>query len=463
MGDKRLGRIAAHGTMVAVSYRFSRLDLWVFGYYLMLGWRSLRANVILTTLVVIAIGIGIGASMTMLTIFLNVSGDPIPDKSAQLFTPQIDNWGPANPVPKMRDDKLPLELSYIDAIGLMRAHAAKRQTAITSTRLAVTPPDPRQLPFTVSARATYTDFFSMFEVPFQFGAPWNASEDEGRVPLVVISRELNDRLFAGANSVGRSLRLGTDVYKVAGVMNHWAPVPRFYDLQGGISASEAQIYLPFTLAIAWRMPHGIQCPPGKELGSGPDALLSSECVWIQLWVELPTPDSVRAYRAFLQSYADSQRRDGRFDWPGRIALRDVRQWLSYNHVLTTEVRALTGASLAFLLVCLLNAMGLMLAKFMARSAMVSVRRALGADRGAIFGQCFVETIVIGMAGGTLGLGLMAFGVIGTESLMPQLPVRLGFGDVLICVGVAVGATVLAGLYPTWKACQLQPAWQLKAH
>lgn len=434
----------------------------MFGYYLILGLRSLRGNVILTTLIIIAIGIGIGASMTMLTIFLNVSGDPIPGKSAQLFAPQIDNWGPAVKVPKMRDDKLPVELSYIDATGLMAAHAARRQTATYLTRLAVTPPDSRQLPFTVTARAAYADFFPMFEVPFEFGAPWGASDDKDRIPVIVISRQLNDRLFAGANSVGRRLRLGTDLYQIAGVIDRWAPVPRFYDLQGGVNGSEAQIYLPFTSATAQRLPHGIQCPPGKEMGSGPDAILFSECIWIQFWVELSTPNAMRAYVAFLKSYADSQRKSGRFNWPARIALRDVRQWLSYNGVVTTQVQALTGTSLAFLTVCLLNAMGLMLAKFMARSANVSIRRALGANREDIFAQCITETTVIGMAGGMLGLGLMALGVSGTEALIPDLSVRLGFGDILIAVAVAVGTTVLAGLYPTWRATELQPAWQLKA-
>ena len=63
----------------------------MFIYYLKLALRSLKRNVVLTVLMVTAIGVGIGASMTTVTIFRAMDGDPIPGKSGQLFAPQIDN------------------------------------------------------------------------------------------------------------------------------------------------------------------------------------------------------------------------------------------------------------------------------------------------------------------------------------------------------------------------------------
>ena len=64
------------------------------GYYLHLAISSLRRNVMLTVLTVMAVGAGIGASMTMLTTLRAMSGNPIPEKSSQLFVPLIDVWGP---------------------------------------------------------------------------------------------------------------------------------------------------------------------------------------------------------------------------------------------------------------------------------------------------------------------------------------------------------------------------------
>lgn len=67
--------------------------------------RSLRSHVALTSLMILAIGVGIGASMTMLTIFRAASGNPIPEKSAQLFVPQIDNFGPQPNAPPQNQER----------------------------------------------------------------------------------------------------------------------------------------------------------------------------------------------------------------------------------------------------------------------------------------------------------------------------------------------------------------------
>ena len=139
----------------------------VFGYYFNLAMRSLRRNVVFTTLMIIAIGVGIGASMTMLTILRAASGDPIPQKSARLFVPQIDTLGPKRNVPPRTEDLLPTWLTYRDVTALMRAHAATRQAGMYPTTLSITPPDPAQNPLQVYARATYSDFFAMFDVPFE--------------------------------------------------------------------------------------------------------------------------------------------------------------------------------------------------------------------------------------------------------------------------------------------------------
>jgi putative ABC transport system permease protein len=122
-------------------------------------------------------------------------------------------------------------------------------------------------------------------------------------------------------------------------------------------------------------------------------------------------------------------------------------------------------SFSFLFVCLLNAMGLMLAKIMGRSGDISVRRALGANRQAVFAQCLIEAGVIGLAGGLLGLALTVLGLIGLRSLLSDEVSRLthfSATDISLAMSLGVIATVIAGLYPTWRAVQVQPAWQLKA-
>jgi putative ABC transport system permease protein len=439
----------------------------MFVYYFKLALRSLRRNVVLTVLMIAAIGVGIGASMTTVTIFRAMDADPVPEKSGRLFAPQIDNYGPTNKKVVAGDEEhLQDQITYTDAINLMNAHAATHQAAMYVTALPLTSQNRDLLPFQAQTRATYTDFFQMFQVPFLYGGPWSASDDTDRASVAVISRELNDRVFGGANSVGRTLNLDSHEYRVVGVLDRWQPLPKFYDLTTSKYGEGEQLYIPFSRAIEGHMESWESSNCAGDTGApGWDGYLHSECVWLQFWVELPTAADAARYRAFLNNYAAEQERSGRFHWPPRTRLRDVKDWLVHWHAVADEVRILVLVAFSFLFVCLLNAMGLMLAKIMSRAGDIGVRRALGANRGTIFGQCLMEAGVVGLVGGLVGLALTALGLAGVRLIVSESTARLTHlspTDIAIALGLAICATTLAGLYPTWRAAHVQPAWQLKA-
>jgi putative ABC transport system permease protein len=436
----------------------------MFNYYLGLALRSLRRNVALTSLMVVAIGVGIGASMTTLAVFRAMSGDPIPQKSNQLFVVQIDNWGPDKP-DEHTEDHLAENISYIDAMALMRQHAAKRQTAIYTTYVLGRSQTAQVAPFEMIVPAVYADFFPMLEAPFKFGGPWTHIDDEAGAPVAVISRKLNDQVFAGANSVGRSFTLSGATYRVVGVLDRWPLVPRFYNLHVGPYADVDELFIPFTRAVNIQSPaiSGTGCK--ANLPEGFDALVRSECVWVQFWAELPTAADADRYRVNLNNYAADQQRSGRFHWPPHTQLRNVNQWLKYRHLVPNELNILVLASFGFLFVCLMNAMGLMLAKIVARTQDIGVRRALGASKGAIASQCLVEAAVIGVMGAALGLVLTMLGVLGMRAVFSKEFERLSYisaSTVSLVVLVAIAATIGAAIYPTWRAAGVEPALQLKA-
>ena len=282
----------------------------------------------------------------------------------------------------------------------------------------------------------------------------------------MIGHDLNDKVFGGANSVGKTMNLDNQEYRVVGVLDRWEPTPKFYDLNNNKYGKPEAAFIPFTRAIDQKMVtwgnNNCSGDPGEP---GWEGRLHSECIWLQFWVELPTAADVEHYRAFLNGYAAEQRRLGRFHWAPNTRIRDVREWLAYERAVSDEARILVLVSFSFLLVCLLNAMGLMLAKIMGRAGDIGVRRALGADRGAIFAQCLIEAGVVGVAGGLLGLLLTMLGLMGLRSLLSEQVTRLthfSVSDIAIAMTLAIVATILAGLYPTWRAAQVQPAWQLKA-
>ena len=89
----------------------------MFRYYLKLGTLSIRANPILSALMVAAIAIGIGACMTIMTVRHVMSGNPIEHKNDQLYHVQVDNWNPDDPYED--PDGAPVQVTYLDAKALL--------------------------------------------------------------------------------------------------------------------------------------------------------------------------------------------------------------------------------------------------------------------------------------------------------------------------------------------------------
>jgi putative ABC transport system permease protein len=429
----------------------------VFNYYVSLTLRSWDRKLFVTALMISSIGVGIGVSMTMLTIFLAMARDPIPEQSAHLFVPQIDNWGPGIHAGK-GGDRLQPQISYTDAMNWMNDRAAPRQTAMYATSLALTPSDPKLHPSVVEVRAAYRDFFPMFGVPFQYGSTWSETDDAGSASVAVITRELNDKVFGGTNSVGETLILNDHIYHVVGVMDRWGPIPRVYDMTVNKYGKTEDVFLPFTRAIDAHMDSVGNFNCRGEVGDGWDGRLRSECIWIQFWVQLPTVADEARYRSFLIDYASNQKRLGRFHWPPHTQLLDVRHWLDNQHAVSDEARILVLLSFSVLVVCLLGAMGLMLWKIMGKAAEFGVRTALGARRSDVFAQCAIEVGLVGLAGGFLGVALAALGLTEVHALMSDEIRALTFlnkSDIGIAAALAAVSTVVVGSYPMWRAARLR--------
>ncbi|MBB6365207.1 putative ABC transport system permease protein [Xanthomonas sacchari] len=431
----------------------------MFGYYVRLALRSFRRNTVLTALMVLAIALGIGASMTTLTVFHVLSGDPIPQKSDRLFYVQVDAQPKAGYQPGEEPDS---QNTRFDAEALLREKRAQRQALMTGGSVAIEPRKSGLKPFKSEVRFTSADFFPMFDTPFLYGHGWTGTEDERHDRVVVISRKLNEKLFDGADSVGRELRMDQNTFRIVGVLDAWDPKPRFYDVTNTYGSDE-QAYLPFSVAMDLKMDRNgsMNCFGDSN---GDQTALNAPCTWVQYWVELESPAQAADYKAYLENYSAQQRAAGRFQRPNNVRLRNVMQWLDHNEVVPGDVRLQLWLAMGFLLVCLLNTVGLLLAKFLRRSGEIGVRRALGASRGAIFAQCLVEAGAIGLVGGMAGLALATLGLWAVRQ-QPASYAKLAHLDpsmLALTFAMAVGASLLAGLLPSWRAIQVAPALQLKS-
>ena len=435
----------------------------MFTYYLDLALRSLKRNKALTALMVLAIALGIGASMTTLTVLHVLSGDPLPGKSTQLYYPQVD----PQDIKGMQPNKEPPDqVTLIDGLNLLHAGRADRQALMSGGSVPLQPEQSSLDPFYVDARYTTADFFAMFDAPFLYGRGWTEVDGEAKAREVVIAKSLNEKLFAGANSVGRTLRMAGTSFRIVGVLDSWRPNPHFYDLNTGYYAYGEQVFLPLQTMLELRLDRNGSTDCWGNGGGGVGSILPSDsCVWLQFWAQLDSPAKAAAYKEFLVHYSQDQNALCRFQRAPNVRLRNVMQWLDYQMVVPDDVRLQNGLAFGFLLVCLVNTVGLMLAKFMRRAAELGVRRALGASRRALFAQLLIESGVVGLVGGIGGLLLAMFGL----WLVRQRPsdyaalAHLDLSMLFTTFVLAVCATLLAGLLPAWRACQIAPALQLKSN
>jgi len=440
----------------------------MFSYYLQLALKSLKRNPVLSALMVMAIAIGIGACMTTLTVLSLMAADPIPQKSDTLYSVRLDSWDPNAPWDEPNEP--PPELTYRDAMALMRSDIPTRHAAMYKGAFALQLDDKSVPAYLVTARITFADFFAMFEVPFQYGGGWDANTDNELSQVVVLGKRANDRLFGGDNSVGKTVRLNDRSYQVIGVLAAWDPSPKFYDINNGAFDESEDVYLPWGIVLPYQVRTA-----GNTNGWKPEdidsyeSFLNSESVWIQFWVELaatgsPLADHKARYQAFIDSYANEQKKLGRFARPLNNRVSDVNQLMAEREVVGEDNRVLVGLSFLFLAVCLINMVGLLLAKFLGRAPELALRRALGASQWQVMQLNLVEVALIGVVGGLLGLLLSWAGLAAVRALygdgygaLTALNVGLASQALLI----AIAASLLAGLYPAIRVGRIAPASLLK--
>lgn len=185
-------------------------------------------------------------------------------------------------------------------------------------------------------------------------------------------------------------------------------------------------------------------------------------------MELPDAAARERMQAFLDSYVAGERRSGRFQRPNNNRLTNVNQWLADNEVVGNDSPLLVALAFAFLAVCLINTVGLLLAKFLGNATVTGVRRALGASRRQVFLQHLTEAGLLASVGAVLGVVLAGAGLWGLR-IMYASP-QTGFTGLMhvngwsfaITVALAIGTSLAAGLYPAWRIGRLAPAVYLKS-
>lgn len=455
----------------------------MFTYNLQLAWRSLFQRLGLTVLMIAAIGIGLGILMTVRTMAYQSQQLPVGERSHDLHLLQMDSRG-------IEGDDFEQwfegnAITYQDARILMRADtAAKQQTYLWKSDVIVSSENDDIVPKRSRTLIGLANFFTMFDAPFLYGNGWSEAANDNAEPVAVISKEYNDYFFGGENSVGRRLKLGTSIVTVIGVLDDWIINRRYYDMTFDRGLRD-DIFISDSLGIELnlvRITLGMGCPENDAdresdyAATDIQGLLISECAWLIFWAELDSDAAVSEYRNSIEQHMLTQQSFGRYP----------RENLTYfltsvaDHIeLVAQFRGreafLQVMSNLFFAVCLINAIGILLAKFTSKTREISLRLALGARKSTIMMQHLLEVGIIGLLGGAVGLLLSYFGLAGMRSIVVYASdysfraqdiahaYQLDWTMIGTAFVIAVGSAVLVGLYPIWRVCNGDTAQQLKSN
>ena len=441
-------------------------------YYLKMAYKSILSTPRITLISVFAIGLGVAVATSIATIHHVFSRNPIPEKSDVLYNVRLDTWDPNSAFFGVGPDDPPKAVTWRDMTGLMKEDISLRKTGVGNGLGYVFPENRDLKPWQTTIRLVHADFFTMFMVPFKYGTGWSSQEDKELDLVVVLSEECNDKLFGGQDSVGKWVRIGSREYRVCGVLDTFDPTPMYYDPVNGISGPPREFFIPLDHVLD--QTSGIQITGntdgwGNFSGlDGREIITVAEYNWIQYWVELE-PGKAQDYREYMSGYVSELKKTGRHPRDENNHVTPIMDWVTDRLGTVSNVTAsMSIISYLFLLVCAINLMGLLLGKFLSRSSRIGVHRALGASRSSIFLQHIMECEMVGVMGGAMGLLLTIPVLKGISSMLPNIPgaldpsvFRLDGQMVVLSVLLALGAGLISGLYPAWRACRISPAIQLK--
>jgi putative ABC transport system permease protein len=269
------------------------------------------------------------------------------------------------------------------------------------------------------------NFFDVLRVTPIVGRTFR-SEDDGPSPRVVLlgERVWRRRFSSDPSIVGRLVRLNGQPYTVVGVVGDAVKFSR-----------PAEIW---TLSP--------QFPDVPTLR----AIRAFEVV-----ARLKPGVTMEAAQAELSVIADQLARE--YPEPNKgagVIVEPIRAGIVGNDLQTTSL-FLLGVVGFVLLLCCANVGNLLLARATARARDIAVRTALGAERGRIVRQLLTESLVLALAGGTLGIGFGAAILRAAPSLIPSglLPaaVTLAFDLRVVIFGLAAALAVgiVFGMIPAW--------------
>jgi predicted permease len=384
------------------------------------GLRMLRKNPGFAIVAVLTLALGIGANTAIFSVVSGVLLNPLPypepERLAALYskTAQFDQ----------SSISYPNFLDWVRDNRSFSALAGYRQDDLSLTGMG----EPERVP----GEMVSASFFTLLGVKPVLGRTLVTGDDQvGAVPVAIISTGLWKRKFAASpDVVGKTMTLDGKSYTIVGVL------PANYRYIGN-NYQRSDVFTPIG---QWNDPTFRD----RRIGMGMNAVgrLKPGITFGQAKADM---SALAGHLA--EAYPEADKDSGITLIPlKQNVVGDIQPFL-----------LLLQAAVAFvLLIACVNVANLLLARSTGRVREFAIRVALGASKGRALRQLLTESVLLGLAGGSLGLLLASWGLKAALKALPEaLPraedVHLDARVLLFTLGASLLAGMLFGLAPAFKS------------
>jgi putative ABC transport system permease protein len=367
--------------------------------------RGLRRNPGFAVVALLILGVGIGANAALFSLLHPVLLAPLPFQDAERTVLLLNAPRPGSRFVGISDP-------FFDAIE-RGPNPFEALTAFAPTEVNVGGDDhPERVP----AMVVSGGFFAVAGVTPLAGRTLLPTDAVvGQDEAAVISEGLWERRFGRDPAlVGRTVRIGDRARRVVGVVPHHY---RFF--------ADADVWIPLAVDAV------VLASPGAAVNNNraAAALLPEGRTLVEVERGLG-PVAARLRERFPDATEPEQ----------GVALMDYREW-SVAGVRTGLLTLAAAVGLVLLVACA-NLANLLLVRNEARRAEFAVREALGAGRGRILRQLLAESLVLGVGGAALGIGI---GRLALTLMRPLVPAELGLPERVALDAPVVAFTLGVGL------------------
>jgi predicted permease len=400
--------------------------------------RMMRKNPGFAAIALVTLAIGIGANTALFSVVDHLFFRPFPFR-------QSDRLTVIHEVLRMGDGPpraTPVNLEHFQE-WRRSWQSVEDLAAIGGLRMSLTGVGEPERVHTLRVSA---NLFSLIGVLPRLGRSFAAEEDQlGRDHVILLSDDFWHRRFnADPRVVGRTVTLNSEPYEIIGVLPPF-PFPRVSEL--------------FPMVIATTSSPQIWKPLGASSGELAGTGFSFACL-ARLKPGISIPQAVSALDTLQATLPQPA--------PGLKASANVVPLVDQVAVRVRGGLTLMWAAVgAVLLIGCVNMANLLLARTLSRRREMAIRTAIGASRGRLVRQMLIESVVISVMGGMLGIVAAYWVLHAIVSVAPaDLPrvneVRIDLRVLMFAVCVSLLAGVLVGVLPAWRLGMLHPIEALKS-